>query len=408
MSGVYRQGGSCEGKSAGAVVLTSKPKRSVTSNNSTTKVSLVSSDAAPERRDGDTSSSTVESENPPPASGPGSQSQPPARRSSLRPAPPDYRPSARDPSTLRPTAVVRAGNAESTLLHPDSGDPPPSRPSQTPLDRSAKEEPFALAEDYSANEAKDRITPLVIPPPPSVETLPPNAAAEVTTDGSLDLIPSSANATIRDVHQQEACGSTGLDRPATSERQKYRLVAVVLASMILVSAVLTVLHGGNRNAANPTLQVQAHIEPAPRQPASLEPSDVPPVAGKSNPPAIQPATAAELSAIAPAASALPDTNRVTLDLTPIDAKVYQRGRELPGPPFVFELEKGERTAVEAIRFGFVTAKVVIDDKKPVVHFGMLREHRAKSHPVSPASGSAAVTGTGQPRVQVSQQHMKEN
>jgi hypothetical protein len=63
---------------------------------------------------------------------------------------------------------------------------------------------------------------------------------------------------------------------------------------------------------------------------------------------------------------------VRLELKPVDAKVYIRGRELPGPPYEFDVPKDQKIAVEVVRFGFVTAKVVIDDKKPVVSFGMLR------------------------------------
>ena len=83
--------------------------------------------------------------------------------------------------------------------------------------------------------------------------------------------------------------------------------------------------------------------------------------------------------MSPAASAPLDKTRVTLELAPIDAKVLYRGREVPGPPFIFDVANGDRMAVEVLRFGFVTAKVVIDDKKPVVHFGMLRDNRVRMH-----------------------------
>jgi hypothetical protein len=69
-----------------------------------------------------------------------------------------------------------------------------------------------------------------------------------------------------------------------------------------------------------------------------------------------------------------DTTRVTLELKPIDAKVYYLGRAQPGPPFEFDIAKGQRIAVEVKRFGFVTGRVVINDKKPVISFGMLPEH----------------------------------
>ena len=124
--------------------------------------------------------------------------------------------------------------------------------------------------------------------------------------------------------------------------------------------------------------MQAQANPTPQQPAAFKPSDTPEAARESNATANQRPTAAE-SAASPTATTLPDTTRVTLDLSPIDAKVLYLGREVPGPPYVFDIAKGQRMAVEALRFGFVTAKVVLDDKKPRVHFGMLRERKAKVH-----------------------------
>jgi hypothetical protein len=50
-----------------------------------------------------------------------------------------------------------------------------------------------------------------------------------------------------------------------------------------------------------------------------------------------------------------------------------------GPPYEFDIAKGEHLAVEVVRFGFVTAKVVLDDKKPIVTFGMLKERWKKQH-----------------------------
>jgi hypothetical protein len=252
-------------------------------------------------------------------------------------------------------AVVRAGDSEPSLLHPDIADPTASQPTQTLLKRSAKEEPFALAEDYSVNETGDRTTPLAIPPPPPVP---------------IDLIQKTPG-------NRQVCDIKVGHGPATSKRQKYSLIAVALASVVLIDAVVTLLHGRNHNTPNPTTQVQAHVEAAPKQPAAFASIDAPPVAQESNATATQQETTAESAAIFPAASDPLDSTKVTLDLTPIDARVLYRGREVPGPPYEFDIAKGQHMAVEVLRFGFVTAKVVIDDKKPVVHFGMLREHRPK-------------------------------
>jgi hypothetical protein len=364
----------------------------------------VTQTSTPELADGDGSAPTLKAGEPQPASDPSSQAGPPVRRSSLRPAPADYRPSARDPSTMRPMAVVRAGDAEPGPLKGDIAAPPPSQPSQPSVVRAKRAEPFALAEDYSANETGDRKTPIMVPPPPAVpidliqkphhlaDAAEPEramqarkTAAEATADTGHELASDSVSADTCSLNQQVTSQSRTVKESGNLNRRKYSLVAVGIASVVLVGAVLAVMNGGNHNAAGPSARLQAHAEPALQQPAVPKLIDALPVAHESNRPAPQQPPAAQSAPIPPTASAPPaasaplDTTRVTLDLAPIDAKVNYLGRDVPGPPFEFEIAKGQRIAVEVSRFGFATAKVVLDDKKPVVHFGMLRERRAKNH-----------------------------
>ena len=372
-----------------------------------TKGNNVPPNSTPDLPDDEGSASTLKAADPEPTSDPSIQGRIPVRKSSLRPAPADYRPSARDPSTLRPMAVVRAGDVEtSPPLHGDIAAPPPSQPSLASLASGAKVEPFALAEDYSVNETGDRKTPLMIPPPPDLpidlvqkayanqqpsgkvanfarplnrysQTQPQKAAAEASSGAGRARVPSSARATTRDVGQPPISDSTRTNDPRISNRRKYSLVAVALASSGIVGAVLAVMHGGHHNVAIPTTQLRA-VSPALQQLDVPKLVDAPPVARERHEPVVAQAASAQSAATSPSASA-PTTTRVTLELVPIDAKVNYLGRDVPGPPFEFDIAKGQRMAVEVTRLGFATAKVVIDDKKPLVHFGMLREHRSKAH-----------------------------
>ena len=374
-----------------------------------TKGNNVPPNSTPDLPDDEGSASTLKAADPEPTSDPSIQGRIPVRKSSLRPAPADYRPSARDPSTLRPMAVVRAGDVETNLLSGDIAAPAPSQPSLASLASDATAEPFALAEDYSVNETGDGDTPLMIPPPPNVPidliqkahgnrhppeefanfarpldherpAHPQKAAAEISSGARRALVLSSASATASDIGQPPISNSTRTNDPLTSNRRKYSLVAVALASTAIVGAALAVMHGGHHNWANPTTQLRA-VKPAQQTQLDVPKLvDAPPVARERREPVVAQAVVAQSAAVSPSASpsaSAPTTTRVTLELVPIDAKVNYLGRDVTGPPFVFDIEKGHRMAVEVSRLGFATAKVVIDDKKPLVHFGMLREHRPK-------------------------------
>jgi hypothetical protein len=214
---------------------------------------------------------------------------------------------------------------------------------------------------------------------PEGETLLPGPVEQATADSSGDLFANGVNSATRDLQRREKEASTGGNGTATSKRRKSGFIVAALASTVLVGVVVTALVRRSHDAANPTLQLRARAETEPQQPAPREPNDVPPVAQQPKGLATGPTTAVESAAIKPAASAVIETTRVTLDLSPIDAKVTLRGRAVSGPPFVFELAKDQRLSVEVTRSGFVTAKVVVDDKQPFIHFGMLRERKPRHH-----------------------------
>ena len=163
--------------------------------------------------------------------------------------------------------------------------------------------------------------------------------------------------------------------PARSRPKPQTVMTVVLASIVGLSVAVSV-HERRYHAAAPA------VLPKPVQPAPVQ---LPPVVSNSASPTAPgtreperagepaPAMAAPATSVA-APAAHVETTKVTLEVRPTDAKVHYLGRDWPGPPFVFELAKGERKAVEVARMGFVTAKVVLEDKKPIVKFGMLRQH----------------------------------
>lgn len=337
-----------------------------------------------------------------PASAP-PPSQAKVRRSSLRPAPADYVPSVRDPSKLRPMMVVRAGDLEPAEAHlpmapgviEQKTQPPPSTVSPSSAGASSAREPTANA---SAE--------LTIPPAPPVpsDLLPqssrPGFEQDYVAPGQDTSAPESnaAEAAAAKLVGHELTSTQAADsKPlAPSDAHvnspssklavaKQRRGPFLIVALIAVAVVGSVFSLRQRNASVMGADAEASARGAPPVPGApsavaaaqtrdqLEPN------ATTNEAAIALHSAAPTHAQEPEAAALdavppppPETTRVRLEIKPVDAKVILRGREIPGPPYDFDLAKGQKIAVEVVRFGFVTAKVVIDDKKPVVNFGMLR------------------------------------
>jgi len=276
---------------------------------------------------------------------------------------------------MRPIAVVRAGDAESTHFGTHTSEAPPSRGAepQPECHRAHLE----LSEDFANGSGSDRITPLSIPPPPGV---PSDLVLAGTIRRSSNLLDGAGGTTTASPSEPSPAKavlsnfiSTNTVTPekAASNRRKSSKIAVMLAALGAIAAVLGLLHGrAQRTPAvlhdplatpkdqTPKLDV-AVSAPTQAAPANAEPAPVPSVS-----------TAAEVPTAAPAPS---NSSRVALELMPIDAKLYSHGHEIPGPPFVVDVPYGKRLALEAKRAGYVTARVVIDGKKPLVHFGMRKE-----------------------------------
>jgi hypothetical protein len=144
-----------------------------------------------------------------------------------------------------------------------------------------------------------------------------------------------------------------------------------------IAAVLGISRGGNRRIhASPSApRVLLSVAAAPL--ASAPADNSAPVVIKAVDPVPTPTPSVPTAPESSPTEASPHNNatRVTLELMPIDARVFLRGREIPGPPFSFDVPNGKKLAIEVKRPGYSTAKVVLDGKKPLVHFGMLKEGR---------------------------------
>jgi hypothetical protein len=310
-------------------------------------------------------------EDSPPESTSANQGRSLVRRSSLRPAPPSFRPSARDPALLRPVMVIHAGDAEPSAPRWDIAEAPPSRPSQAPLDSTNRVEPFALAEDLAAPVAEATL-PLVIPPPGAV----PRYTLDVGDERrrSIGYVAGAA----------PALAEPAKAAPFNLQQLSHRQIASVIAAFALVGVVVAMMLGRNRptenRAAAEVAPTVARVDQAPRDAPPPTADDLsrpteprPRVAQNSVEPNASSQPRAAVTAAAP-----PKTTRVTLEVLPSDARVIYRGTAHPGPPFEFDVPKDKRLAVEVARSGFVTRKVIIDGKRPLLSIGLLRSPGPKS------------------------------
>lgn len=348
--------------------------------------------------------------------------KPITRRSSLKPAPPSFRPSARNPSELlRPAMVVHAGDVDAKVPIWDVSDPAPSHPSHSSAE-APRPEPFALADDFCPTEAQQAPAGTAPKPPTNVTTS--NIAASSRTNSTGQSVtsrkPAATSRTARNTlshfgapNRQSkplaaqipmpAGGPVSASKtdqvqvePARSHVTRAHLTAV-LAALILAGVVVTMMlvrtNGASTSvAAQPTAQGERLASSLPVADEPVNGAERAMVAGNSapaagslsaaskseaNPPENPSASAAAASAVdspkaEPAGNAQsPNSTRVALEIVPSDARVIQQGRLQP-PPYVFDVPKGKRLTLELVRFGFVTQKVVLDGKRSVVKIGLRR------------------------------------
>lgn len=213
----------------------------------------------------------------------------------------------------------------------------------------------------------------------------PEAAAkaavvvEASSEGNAALPAKDINAP-----SPHSSNSSDPDAPATGRRRSGAYIAAILSAVILAGVFVAMMVGRSGTVATPAGAPSVAVNPKTEQAA--DPSAVvheaptelvsatPVTAAESaapSAPAEAPPEVANPSA-PPVAASPANAVRVTLDVRPTDSKVIYQGRLQPGPPYEFEVTKGKRMALEVVRFGFVTQKVVLDGRKPVVLVGLRR------------------------------------
>lgn len=386
---------------------------------------------------------------------PPSDARPASRRSSLRPAPPSFKPSTRDPSQLlRPAMVVHAGDVDADVPIWDIAEPAPSQTSQAAWD-APRPEPFALADDFSQNGVPAAAPPNASAPvaeAPKVrkesQAATTNAiadngsAAPKSTRAPVDKDDASAKSTRAAVEhgqasaksKQAATTGTASVKPTTAQRAGRNTlshfgapnrdskphhavpasspsdassnraesrsnppgrrlanahVAAIVAAILFAGVIVAMMVGRtNTEATNApsasttrseqVLPAEVHPSVAAAQLAAAQlaasadsVASAAATVGDHEAHAALPSASSAPEAAASADTVDPNSTRVTLEVVPADARVIQQGRLQP-PPYVFDVPKGKKISLELARFGFVTQKVVLDGKKPLVKIGLRR------------------------------------
>lgn len=279
------------------------------------------------------------------------------------PAPPSSSPSLGElEAELQPTRTTLMPVAPAGV--PAAGIPAPALLPEPAAEQSrwAENEPGSRAQPVAAIRAQlaatapaDRLTPLG---PPWSEPAP--------------ALPAEASATV--------------------QRRLPRRWATVLAAGLALAAAIALWPSGDDTEPAPTATKERERSGATRvEPPAPTPALTPPaMALAASPPATPapaPSTRApngnaaqkplrEPSTRAPEKNAARSnaigTTRVRLIVHPPDAKVGRRGYTQKGPPYEFEVPKGKRIALEVVKKGYVTRKVVLDGSAPRVTVGLTK------------------------------------
>ncbi|HMA95463.1 MAG TPA: hypothetical protein VKP30_22395, partial [Polyangiaceae bacterium] len=227
----------------------------------------------------------------------------------------------------------------------------------------------------------------------------PNRAAR--SDGSTDAgssVEAGDNGATTSPFNEAVAPNPTESVPVKGKRRTGGTIAVILSAIVLAGVFVAMMVG--RSGTEPVLSASTAgavipaIEPSAAEPLPVvnEPApahsvaapsastdESPTTATSSGPVAVGAAPEVTSTAASAPASTPPNIVRVTLDVRPTDAKVIYQGRLQPGPPYEFEVTKGKRMALEVVRFGFATQKVVLDGRKSSVLVGL---RRAAGHPAA--------------------------
>jgi hypothetical protein len=336
-----------------------------------------------------------------------------SRRSTLRPAPEDFRPSVAATAPRAPMVIVYSGDSVHAPDWVAGSARPPSEPplSEGPRSESPESEPFVLAralEEQSPASAEsarvqpegvgwhdselgsgsrpvlslraegvgatsDRLTPLGPPwsePAPPLRVTAPAAPPKATS--RLHLWAALSGSALLAIGYF-VLYALGPERPPAAESARPEPAR----------------HEPARHdpARHEPKSEQAQPQPAPGAPAASSlarrpPTDVGEAKAAAATPALAPARpAAPAKAAASKAVSVPDaassSTRVRLEVIPADAQVGRRGFTQKGPPYYFDVPKGKRVELEVVRKGYVTRKVTLDGRSPRVVVGLAKARAAK-------------------------------
>lgn len=345
------------------------------------------------------------------------------KRSSIRPAPADWRPSTRAVSNPpRPMVVVYSGDrerpdrwwdespalADSQSVEANTPVPPDpalsARELRPPPAARFSEDSNASAED--APSAQQFST--IIPPAGSAADT-SETEAPVALSSAARALPLSLQGAPR-ISEPPRLSDADLVHKKRERASLARRAAVIVVGAFLSAYFVTqrvAFHKNEAARARGEKTSQHVAEPA----AALEPSVVnaatpetsargdsagsevrlvdapPPSVAEASPPA----SAAEAPQPPPSAAdtaeepppAKPGSRTVLIEVVPWDAKVLLAGVAQPGPPFVVTIPQGKRIAFEVARRGFIPRRVVVDGSEPKLSVGLIRPRGSHVEPPPP-------------------------
>lgn len=252
-----------------------------------------------------------------------------ARRSSLRPAPPDWQPPVqhRVPS---PMVVVYSGESERPPPLWDST--PSDRPTRTDFRPAAPTQPLEPAEKLPASRVSEPEAPAPLPGTISEWK---RRARPFLLLGVLGLV---GGVLALQFHREPPASRSLEQTPAT----------------LVTSA-----------------EVKKGRDPPARESVRARPEAAAPASSTS--------PVANTWAAGPTpAEGVPARTRVTVRVYPPDSVVVRRGRRMAGPPYWVDVPKGKRIAIEVARPGFVTRRAVLDGSEPSVWVGLVMKNSGRS------------------------------
>ncbi len=355
------------------------------------------------------------------------------KRSSIRPAPADWRPNARAVSNPpRPMVVVYSGDRErpdrwwdenpalADSLSVEANTPVPPDPALSA--RDLRPPPVARMTDASSASDDDALSvqqfSTIIPPAGNAADT-SETEAPVALSSAARALPLSLQGAMR-VSEPPRLSDADLRSIKRERASLVRRAAVIVVGAFLSAYFVTQRVAFRKNEAARALAEKASqhvgapssssvaevpqaspkapdvpegaasVLDAPMPPASAAEAVQPPASAAETPAPVASAagSAEEPSEPAPPA-AKPGSRSVVIEVVPWDAKVLLAGVAQPGPPFVVTIPQGKRIAFEVARRGFIPRRVVVDGSEPKLSVGLIRPRGARVEVAPPPAARPA-------------------